>query len=204
MKVPNGFTEPEVVQILDKIAKKLAYKFIFPPYTAEDIMQEARIIGIEGLNKYSDKYPLENFLWVHIRRRLCTFKRDHYMRQNKPCLNCPLKAYIKLGDICKKYQDKKECEWYSDWLHTTEKKKNLIAPISMGYEHYEEKDILDNISNKEIINLIDDKIPLEVRELWLRLKGGVKLSNAQMNEIKTAVAHILQTNEINTEDWDGA
>ncbi len=201
MKIPNGYTEQEVLDLINKIVKNLAYKFIFPPYEYEDVVQEGRIIGMEGLEKYSDNYPLENFLRRHIKWRLCTFKRNNYMRLNKPCLNCPFQAYIKKGNICTKYNQKEDCELYKTWVEVTEKKKNINAPISMDYEHYSEQDATNKLSNQEILGVIDKGVSVEIRPLWLQLKNGVKLSRNQMNQIKIEVENILRTNNIDPDLW---
>lgn len=201
MKIPNGHTETEVLDIIRKIAKKLAYKFIFPPYEHADVEQEAIIIGIEGLENYDEKYPLEAFLRTHIKHRLCNFKRKNYMRLNKPCLNCPFQAYVKRGDLCTKFKEKEDCELYVAWVDITERKKNILAPIRMEKEHLVESSIPEQLSHQEIINLIDKNIPLELRALWLQLKGGAKLTRTQMEQIKAGVQIILEENNINGEEW---
>lgn len=201
MKIPKGYSEEEVLALIEKISKRLAYKFIFPPYEYGDVVQEGIILGIEGLEKYSDTYPLENFLWVHIRRRLCTFKRNNYVRLNKPCLNCPFKAYIKQGDICTKFKEKEECELYVAWDAVIQRKKNINSPISMEYENYQESDCTSDLSNKEILELIDKNISLEMRPLWLKLKGSVKLTRTEMAQIRNDIEIILEKHDINMEDW---
>ena len=80
MKIPKGMDETEVVNTILKISKKLAHKYTFASYEAEDIEQEAFLIGITGLSKYDQSRPLENFMYVHINNRLKTFKRDNYYR----------------------------------------------------------------------------------------------------------------------------
>ena len=76
-------TEQQVLEIIERVASRYAHKFRFGYYTAEDIKQEAIIIGMEALNRYDEARPLENFLAVHIKNRLNNFKRDKYYRQTK-------------------------------------------------------------------------------------------------------------------------
>ena len=38
--------------------------------------QQAAIFALEGLEKYDNKRPLENFLWTHVRNRLFNYKRE--------------------------------------------------------------------------------------------------------------------------------
>ena len=80
METPNNLTEDEVVQVITKVAKKLAHKFVFASYDVDDIEQEAFLMGIEGLKRYDSSKPLENFMYAHINNRLKNFKRDNHRR----------------------------------------------------------------------------------------------------------------------------
>ena len=83
MKIPKGMTESEVLEIINKICDRYAYKFKFGYFEPEDIRQEAFIIAVDALDRYEEGRPLENFLAVHVKNRLNNFKRDKYYRQNK-------------------------------------------------------------------------------------------------------------------------
>lgn len=65
-----------------KIVKRVASKYTFGYFEVEDIEQEAYLIGLDGLSRWDEKRPLENFLQVHISNRLKTFMRDNYYRLN--------------------------------------------------------------------------------------------------------------------------
>ena len=82
--------ENELLNVIDIITKKLAYKFKFGYHDIEDMKQQISIFAIEGLKNYDHKRPLENFLWTHVRNRLFNYKRDNYQRPDKPCYSCPL------------------------------------------------------------------------------------------------------------------
>ena len=83
MKIPKGMTEEKVLEVIDKIADRYAYKFRFGYFEADDIRQEAKIIAMDALDRYEEGRPLENFLAVHVKNRLNNFKRDKYYRQTK-------------------------------------------------------------------------------------------------------------------------
>ena len=83
MRVPSNMSEEEVVSTINKVASRLAHKFTFAFYELEDIKQEAFIIAMEAMNRYDEKKPLENFLFVHVANRLKNFKRDNYFRQDE-------------------------------------------------------------------------------------------------------------------------
>ena len=88
-KHKNKITEQELLDTIDIITKKLAYKFKFGYHQIEDMKQQISIFALEGLENYDNKRPLENFLWTHVRNRLFNFKRDNYQRPDKPCKTCP-------------------------------------------------------------------------------------------------------------------
>ena len=83
MKVPKGMTKSEVLDVINKICDRYAYKFQFGYFTPDDIRQEAFIIAMDALERYDESRPLENFLAVHVKNRLNNFKRDRYYRQQK-------------------------------------------------------------------------------------------------------------------------
>ena len=80
MKIPKNLNEQEVVDIITRVAHKLAPKYVFASYEVEDIEQEAFMMGVEALDRYDPTKPLENFLYAHINNRLKNFKRDNYYR----------------------------------------------------------------------------------------------------------------------------
>ena len=77
MKIPEGYTEAEVVAIIRELAKLLSRKYAFDVYGPEDIEQEAFIIAAEKLEKYDGRAPLRNFLSVVLRTRLYNLRRNH-------------------------------------------------------------------------------------------------------------------------------
>ena len=71
----------EVLQILDKIAKRYANKYRFGLHDIDDIKQQCYLLALDGLKRYNpEKGKLENFLAVHVKRRLLNFKRDETKR----------------------------------------------------------------------------------------------------------------------------
>ncbi len=184
------------MEIIDKISKRLSYKFVFPGFDREDIEQEAKIIAMDGLTRYDPDKPLENFLWVHVRKRLINFKRDNFTRP-APCSSCPLKAYLKKSDTCKLFKDKMECELYSNWKARTEAKKNVINPISISgiVEEGGEYDVMGSIDNKEVLAVIDAEIPIWMRHVWLQARAGEKISAEEMRNLKEEVLRIFNKEE---------
>ena len=75
-QLPKGVDEKDFLRVLDNISKRLAYKFRFAYHNFDDMKQQAAIFAIEGLEKYDNSRPLENFLWTHVRNRLFNYKRN--------------------------------------------------------------------------------------------------------------------------------
>jgi len=193
-------TKEEVEKTINKVANKLAYKFSFGSFTPEDIKQEAWIFALSGLESYKPTLPLENFLTVHIKNRLCNFKRKHYRRIDKPCLNCPVKAYLKSSDSCKIFDNKMECELFCRWETNNTKKEN-IAKASGGdtYESANHLDPIDSLFHKGIIEKIDRAISVQLRHLWLKLKGGGKLYKEEHELLRNEIVYILEQEGIDPE-----
>lgn len=194
---------------MKKVAKAASYKFQFGYFRPEDIEQEAYILCIQALEKYDGVRPLENFLRVHVKRRLCNLKRDKYERR-KPCFTCPLKAYIKNTDSCTKYQNKDDCSLYSNWVYRNEAKKNLMNTVSWdNTDDTEEKDmhyddeVLDGMAMRELVQLIDSNIStIEIRKDWIKMKSGIKIPKHKRLKVKEEIARIMMENNINvSETW---
>lgn len=209
MIVPDGMTEEQVVEAIQKVAKRLAYKYRFGYHTVQDIEQEAFILVLKPdtqgktlLEKYDGKRPLENFLWTHLRNRLYNFKRDNYERIEKPCFNCPLGAYIKDKDKCKAYHNKEDCDIYAKWLNRNNSKKNLMNPVEWSVVNTENEndmhcgdDLFDNIVFSEMLGVINDNIKdPELRRDWIKLQHGIALSKHRKAKIKQVIIAILQEN----------
>lgn len=190
MKIPDGYTEQEVIDIINSISCKISAKFKFGYYELEDIKQEAALFAWQGLENYDGIRPLENFLWIHIRNRLYNLKRNNYCRPEKPCSNCPYNAYIKKTDECSKYSSMNECEVYLKWFKRNQTKKNLMTTKHSDLPILEDKQsINDTVFSKEIYDLVDSSIPLSLREDWIRFVNKINISK---NKRKVLMQHIYK------------
>lgn len=200
-KIPEGYTEEEVVRIINGIAQNLAGKFRFGYHSIEDMKQQARYFAWISLSKYNGKHPLENFLWVAVRNRLCSFKRDKYQRLDKPCSKCPFNAYV--NGECTKYEDLECCKFYYGWIVRNEAKKNLMETIELGNVSDEcedgmktEVDFSGMLDLKEIISILEENIPMELYGDYHKFKNGAKMSASRKNNIRQIVLDILEENGI--------
>lgn len=204
----NGVSEAEFLVVLENISKRLGYKFKFGYHSYEDMKQQAAIFALEGLEKYDNSRPLENFLWTHVRNRLFNYKRDHYQRPDKPCLTCPLYDPLckKSTNQCEAFTDKNECDEYMAWYTRNNRKKNIMKPI--GMEETKEtsasmsldNNILDKIANQQIIDILDKEIPAPHRETYLKLKYGDKIHRSDINKLSVVISQILNKYKVDNQD----
>lgn len=175
-KFNDKISEEQFIETLDIITKKLVYKFKFGYHDIEDMKQQAAIFAIEGLKKYDHSRPLENFLWTHVRNRLFNYKRDNYQRPDKPCITCPLYQPNNEVSDCGEFKDKLNCASYKSWFYRNNSKKSIMQPTYIENTDPEnQKDFLDDLSNKELIDKIEQMLPIKYRETFLKIKYGNKV-----------------------------
>lgn len=173
MRVPKGMTESEVLDVINKICDRYAYKFQFGYFEPDDIRQEAFIIALDALDRYEEGRPLENFLAVHVKNRLNNFKRDKYYRQNK-----------------KKDDDRQ--------AQLNNSKKFLMEPLDISNIRDEnernmrdDNDFVDLIANSELLGLIDEKLDVTYRSDYLRMRDGAYVPKPRREEITQEINRIL-------------
>ena len=164
MKKPDNLSEQEVIDVITRVSKKLAPKFVFASYETEDIEQEAFLMGVEGLTRYDSSKPLENFMYAHINNRLKNFKRDNYYRFD-----------------------------YGNAQRIQDRKKNILEPIDITalYSVSTEDETVSNAYMSEMIELIDRKLPAELRGDYLRLQTNTPLPKGRKAIIIQAIESII-------------
>ena len=197
--LPNNVSEQEFLLVWEKISKKLGYKFKFGYHSHEDMKQQAAIFALEGLKNYDKSRPLENFLWTHVRNRLFNYKRDNYQRPDKPCLSCPL--FDSKNNCCTEFQNMTDCSLYEGWIKRNDTKKNIMKPVAMEaithtQNELSSENLFQNISNKEILDIIDKNISIKNRPIFLKIKGGSKVLKSDMKKLLNEIKKILKNNDI--------
>ena len=196
MKIPDNHSEQEVLDVIDNIANRLCYKFKFGYHSPEDMKQQARLFAWEGLEKYDNKRPLENFLWTHVRNRLYNFKRNNYSRLEKPCDTCEF--YI--SKKCTAFVDQEECHLYKGWLDRNNAKKNLMHSVSVEFDQKEhEHSAIGTLFAKEVSELLDEELHVRFREDWIRLLNNLRLNKIRKDRILEEIKSILKENGIDQE-----
>lgn len=198
VKIPDNYSEQEVIDIIDGIANRLCYKFKFGYHDPEDMKQQARLFAWEGLDKYDGKRPLENFLWTHARNRLYNFKRNNYSRLEKPCDNCQ----FFINKKCTEFQDQEECNLYKGWLDRNNAKKSLMHSVSVEFDQKEkEEPSFSTLLAREVIELLDENLHVKFREDWIRLLNGLKIPKSRKDIILLEISNILKENNFDEETW---
>ena len=174
MKIPKGMTEAEVLEIINKICDRYAYKFKFGYFEPDDIRQEAFIIALDALDRYEEGRPLENFLAVHVKNRLNNFKRDKYYRQNK-----------------KKQDERRE--------QLNNSKKFLMEPLDISNIRDEternmrvEDSFVEEIANQELLDIIDENLDVSLRADYLRVRHGSYVPKPRRRQIVDEIRQILK------------
>ena len=166
MEIPEGLDEQYVIDTIYSIAKKISHKYVFTSYQAEDIEQEAFLIGMECLSRYDQVRPLENFLYTHMNNRLKNFKRDNYYRHDH-------------GNA-QKVQDRK---------------KSILEPLSFEYLYslYDREEVVNQAHAKEMLDLIDKELPSYMRKDYLKLKSNSFLLKKRKADIIAVIRDILDS-----------
>ena len=174
MKIPKGRTKSEVLEIINKICDRYAYKFKFGYFEPEDIRQEAFMIAMDALEKYDESRPLENFLAVAVKNRLNNFKRDKYYRQNQVS-----------GDD-KQEQLNNSKKFLMDTLDINnirdEKEKSMRL----------ENDFIDIIANQELLEIIDEYLDVSLRSDYLRIRDGTYVPKPRRRQVIEEITQILK------------
>ncbi len=180
MKIPLNMTEQQVINLIQKVSRRLSKKFTFGTYTRDDIEQEAFIQGMECLERYDEERPLENFLCVHISNRLHDLRRNkHFTISSNPDIN-----------------------------RINEKKRLLLEPINISHvrEHNENSMVYDDtVINDHVISdmslLIDLFLETGLRTDYLKIKQGIYIMKSRREEIYAEIRLILKRNGYEPEDW---
>lgn len=194
MKIPTNMSEAQVLASIEKIVSVLAHSFPFGYFDIDDIKQVARMKAIEGLEDYDETRPLENFLYAHIKNRLINFKRDNYERCDTPCRDCHTSINGQTQHPNGKY-----CEKYRMWAERNMRKKNVMSPLDITNISDEKEgamrlnnDAENDVENKELIDIVDRALPIELRATYLQMRAGIKVSKIKKLEVEQAVLLILE------------
>jgi len=184
MKIPQGTTETQVLQLIEKILKRIAPKFKFGIFDVEDIQQEGFIIALSAMEHYDSSLSLENYITTCIKNGLVSLKRKHYIRSSTMCNNC--------ADFSE------DCTACNRRLKTYISKQNLNNPLDISGVNpdnesslVEKFDVIDAVETVELQQLVDKNLPIKYREDYLKIKAGVYVNKSIRQEIESIILNII-------------
>lgn len=205
MKIPQGFSENQVVKVIEKALSGLCSKFRFGYFEKEDMEQEGWVFAIDALERYSeDKGVLENYLRVHIRNRFITLRRDKLSRYEPPCVNCPFyDPENKLSiNKCSEFLNKDDCDKWSAWKKRNAAKTGLIRPLdisSVSDDDLTNEEFFNSINLSSILKKIDKQLPMELRSDFLKMLDGVPVPKQKKEKVREFLEQIGIKEEL--KDW---
>lgn len=194
-------TEREVLEVIDRVVTRLAPKYRFGCNDIDDLRQEGRLEALRGLANYDNKRPLEAFLYTHVKNRLYNFKRNNYARIDPPCKNCPFfdPDYKTSDNQCTEFLNKDDCDKWAGWIKRNIVKKNINNPIDIGNvnDEHEEKmrcqsNIVSEISNKDILDYINDNLDIKYRTDYLKLLQGVSITKTKKEVLFRVISQLIE------------
>jgi hypothetical protein len=191
MNIPQGYTEKQVLDAIERSVTILAPGFVFGVYDVDDIKQHGRMAAVVAVNsgKYDAARPLDNFVYTSVRNALVNLKRDKYHRTDPPCRPCHVGEPCCLPGPCKKY---------ADWAARNAGKANIARPL--GLDHVaDEKERRTRLAPaaeadaevSELVQRIDAELPVELRQVYLQMRAGVAVPRTKRAEVTREVRRII-------------
>lgn len=180
MKISNN-----ELKIITEVAASLAVKYQFGYYNKDDIEQEAILIGIEKLPKYKpESGTLKTFMYTAIGNGLKNFKRNKYHRLiSKHCSDRNCKG----SKTCEK------CYQREQYIN---RKKNIMSPSDIeeakNVEDTFHSNALEELELQETLSIIDEKLPIEMRLDYLKMKDSIKIPKSKRLAIEAKIVEILE------------
>lgn len=208
MKLPAGVTEQEATDAINQCVNVLAPKFVFGSHEVSDLKQLGWVFALEMLA--SEKYdrsrgPLVNFMYRHLRNRYANLYRDACRRpiSDIACKVC--RDY--LLDVGEGHPDGL-CKKTRAWMVRNSAKRSLCELESLpevlgavpGSSPNDAANPLLGVVNDpsarveegELAHLIDERLPIELRSDYLKLRDGVLVERHRRRKVQEAVAEILE------------
>lgn len=164
-------TEEELQSIENVVNRLNGTKYLFSYNTIEDIRQEARIICLDAVQSGSFRgdSTLETFLTRVVFNGLNVLERQSRLRTESTC----------------------ECGSCKTCIRKNAKNNvsSLASLDNVDEEHLVTYD--DDFDYMEILTLIDQKLPPELRPDYLRMRYGEKITDARKNNIFEVIKEIV-------------
>ncbi len=195
--LPSGFTEQEVLSVIDQVTGPLVSRFRkFAYFDADDLKQEIFGFCWRALPFYDpSKGTLGGYLFRTASNRLCNLKRNSTVRADTPCVHCK-----QSDDTCGRPPERSDhpegfCQRYLDWRGRNEKKFALASPFDVSLTDVHRMTADDattgDMEIDEILRLIRDRLPVADYGNWLRLRDGVHVPADARRKVVAQIKEIL-------------
>jgi DNA-directed RNA polymerase specialized sigma24 family protein len=190
-----------LVEVITKIAHLISRKFRFGYFDEDDIRQQIAVFSLEAIKKYNGEDNLFTFLYTHAHNRLINMKRDKFCRISPPCNTCKHSFCVNAERLCHKFDNTDDCKVYAKWVKRNDAKRSIAAPISLSMVTEDEYDALTIEDNKEaeidfkdLLQKVEDKVPQNMRGLFLKMKHETFLTKSEKNKLKIIIEEIVGDN----------
>ncbi len=212
MYLPDGYTEDEVLECIQRAVNGLVSNFHFGYFDEDDLRQEGFIFACEALPRFDPNNAkgcgLTNFLRIHVRNKFLNLRRDKFHRNSPPCLVCPFQV---ADNVCSEFEDSIECSKWIGWNVRNQAKRSLVESCDASKVTHiapiEESDVCTRLSHAELLRCVSNKIPLALRADYCRLLEGARLSKPRREIVVAAVRviaeELLHDDEIEVETETG-
>jgi len=192
-------SERELMEGMEQAVAVVLKAFKLPWMPAEDLAQQVRLWSLEALasGKYDPSRPLAGYLVANAKNRCKNLLRDKLGR-NDGGLVC---ASCDRGEPC---SEGSHCGRYAAWLARQRTKKALFVPADFTSLAKDNARLLEDLGARdergerearELDELIDERLPAELRPYYLRMRDGARVTRAKRREVREAIAAILAESE---------
>ncbi len=192
----NDIKEEDFLTIVKYLAIQFGESYSFGIYDKDDIAQEICMIclepdrnGLTALDKWDRTHSLSKFLSICVQSRLINLKRNKFFRATCPCKKCD---GLKEGQT--KHKNKQYCKKFLTWRSRNMHKCSLAAPqmLSKNYDDFYMEGPEDNILKQELNEYIDERLPVNMRHAYIRLKTGNKVTEQERETVTNFLFEILK------------
>jgi DNA-directed RNA polymerase specialized sigma24 family protein len=159
--------------------------------------RQAALFAVQGLKGFDATRSLPNYLYRHVKNRMLNHVRNHWQRSDTPCAKCHSGCPCADGIVCLKYKLWKERQ-------TRKRSTRRFVPLEKFNDEHEPRAKIKasaetDAETNEILRLIDEHLPVDLRAFWLQMRVGVQVSTDFRKQVEDEILRILSDNGLELE-----